>query len=431
MSIFGFLKRKKKDKEEQIELVSQTVIEEGVEEAIRKKKEEQKIEPKEIILPDYTPNIPLEEQLPTEQEEVLENTGRSTEECIEFLKEKCEEIVETQHFNENAKIEYQAVTEYLSDVQKIELMESGERKVLNDAADRILKLTKEREEYQKREISPENPCFRMIRKYEDSLMEELKHMREQEDYKKVVQNDLRQLEAEKAALHYDYDRIPARQKELKKIVLVMAVLVISLFALFFSLDMALEQSMTVPFIMTVVMAAGVLAYIFYEAYQNRYEYTVLEKKLNRAIQLSNKVKIKYINNTSTLDYSYSKYNVKNSVEFEYLIKEYTKAKEAERSYAGNTERLQHYRHKIMDILEVHEVKDTEIWLHQLPILLHEEEFEQMKQGLLGRKKRLVEKMDDNAQLRDQCFEHMHVVLAEKPELRETLLELMKQYDISF
>ena len=119
------------------------------------------------------------------------------------------------------------------------------------------------------------------------------------------------------------------------------------------------------------------------------------------------------------------------MEFEYLIKEYTKAKEAERSYIGTTDRLQHYRHKIMDILEVHEVKDAEIWLHQLPILLHADEFEQMKQGLENRKKGLVERMDDTAKLRDQCFEHMHVVLAEKPELRETLLQLMKQYDISF
>ena len=430
MSIFGFLKRKRKDKEENIEPIAAPVIEEGVEQAIRKKKEEQRIEPKEIVLEDYTPNIPLEE-ISKEQEESLISTTRSTEECVEFLNEKCEEIVETKRFTENAKIEYQAVTEYVVDVQKIEFMESGERKILNDAADRILKLTKEREEYQKREISPENPCFRMVRKYEDSLMEELKNMREQEQYKKVVQNDLRQLEAEKAALLYDYDRIPSRQEELKKIVLVVAALVVRLFALFFALNMALQQSMTVPFIMTVVMAVGVLVYIFYEGYRNRYEYAVLEKKLNRTIQLSNKVKIKYINNTSSLDYSYSKYNVKNSMEFEYLIKEYTKAKEAERSYIGTTDRLQHYRHKIMDILEVHEVKDAEIWLHQLPILLHADEFEQMKQGLENRKKGLVERMDDNAKLRDQCFEHMHVVLAEKPELRETLLQLMKQYDISF
>lgn len=429
MSIFGFLKKKRKDKKENMDLVSSPVMEEGVEQAIRKKKEEQRTEPKEIVLEDYTPNLPLEE-LPTDQDEGLAYTDRTTEECVEFLKEKCEEIAETKRFTENAKIEYQAVSEYLADVQKVECMESGDRKMLNDAADRILKLTKEREQYQKREISPGNSCFRMIRKYEDSLMEELKHMREQEDYKKVLQNDLRQLEAEKAALRYDYDHIPARQDELKKIVLVMAALVVSLFALFFALDMALEQSMTVPFIMTVIMAAGVLAYIFYESYRNRYEYAVLEKKLNRAIQLSNKVKIKYINNTSSLDYSYSKYNVKNSMEFEYLIKEYTKAKEAERSYVGTTDRLQHYRHKIMDILEGHELKDAEIWLHQLPILLHTEEFEQMKQGLLNRKKRLVERMDDNAKLRDQCFEHMHVVLAERPELRETLLQLMKQYDIS-
>ena len=125
---------------------------------------------------------------------------------------------------------------------------------------------------------------------------------------------MRQLEAEKAALRYEYDSLPAKQRELKKITIVMAVIVLSLFVLFFAMEQGLQQDMKLPFIMTVVMAAGIVTYVFYEAYRNRYERTALEKKLNRAIQLLNKVKIKYINNTSTLEYSYSKYNVKNSME---------------------------------------------------------------------------------------------------------------------
>ena len=427
MSIFGFLRKNKKEKETVIQDVPSQIMELGVEEAIRKKKEEYETEPKEIILEDYTPNIPVEEEVKVEE---VPQVQRSEEECVMFLQENCEQIAETKRFTENAKIEYQAVSEYLSDVQKVERMEEGERRLLDDTAKKIIELSKEREEYQKREVSTANTCFRAIRKYEDTIMEELKNMRESESYKKVIQNDMRQLEAEKAALRYDYDLIPEKQRELKKIVLVMAAIVLSLFVLFFTMETALKQNMTVPFIMTVVMAAGILVYIFWEGYRNRYEYIALEKKLNRAIQLLNKVKIKYINNTSSLDYSYSKYNVKNSIEFEYLIKEYTKAKEAERSYESSTGRLHHYREKVIDILQVHEVKDAEVWLHQLSVLLNPTEFEDMKKGLEHRRQDLMDKMDENARFRDQCFEQMHVVLVERPELRDTLVRLMNQYEIS-
>lgn len=426
MSIFGFRKKKKKEREKKRDAAE--VINVGVDEAVRKKQAEQENKREEIVLEDYTPVIEVDsDEIKTETVHEMQYT---TQDFLELLKENCEQIDEIRRFNENAKIEYQAVSDYLSDVQKVDRMETKERKLLNDAANKLLQLTKEKERYQKREITTSNPCFRSIRMHEGQMMDELKQMRENEDYRKLIKNDMRQLEAEKAALRYEYDSLPAKQRELKKITIVMAAIVLSLFVLFFALEQGLQQNMKLPFIMTVVMAAGIVTYVFYEAYHNRYERSALEKKLNRAIQLLNKVKIKYINNTSTLDYSYSKYNVKSSMELEYLMKEYSRAKEAERTYESNRDRFVHYRDKILDLLTFHEVQDAEIWLHQLTVLVNKEEFAEMKDSLEARKQRLVDRMNDNAKQKDQCFEHMHQVIAEKPELKDALLQLMNEYDIS-
>lgn len=426
MSIFGFRKKKKKERERKRDAAE--VINVGVDEAVRKKQAEQENKREEIVLEDYTPVIEVDsDEIKTETVHEMQYT---TQDFLELLKENCEQIDELRRFNENAKIEYQAVSDYLSDVQKVDWMETKERKLLNDAANKLLQLTKEKERYQKREITTSNPCFRSIRMHEGQMMDELKQMRENEDYRKLIKNDMRQLEAEKAALRYEYDSLPAKQRELKKITIVMAAIVLSLFVLFFALEQGLQQNMKLPFIMTVVMAAGIVTYVFYEAYHNRYERSALEKKLNRAIQLLNKVKIKYINNTSTLDYSYSKYNVKSSMELEYLMKEYSRAKEAERTYESNRDRFVHYRDKILDLLTFHEVQDAEIWLHQLTVLVNKEEFAEMKDSLEARKQRLVDRMNDNAKQKDQCFEHMHQVIAEKPELKDALLQLMNEYDIS-
>lgn len=426
MSIFGFRKKKKKERERKRDAAE--VINVGVDEAVRKKQAEQENKREEIVLEDYTPVIEVDsDEIKTETVHEMQYT---TQDFLELLKENCEQIDELRRFNENAKIEYQAVSDYLSDVQKVDWMETKERKLLNDAANKLLQLTKEKERYQKREITTSNPCFRSIRMHEGQMMDELKQMRENEDYRKLIKNDMRQLEAEKAALRYEYDSLPAKQRELKKITIVMAAIVLSLFVLFFALEQGLQQNMKLPFIMTVVMAAGIVTYVFYEAYHNRYERSALEKKLNRAIQLLNKVKIKYINNTSTLDYSYSKYNVKSSMELEYLMKEYSRAKEAERTYESNRDRFVHYRDKILDLLTFHEVQDAEIWLHQLTVLVNKEEFAEMKDSLEARKQRLVDRMNDNAKQKDQCFEHMHQVIAEKPELKDALVQLMNEYDIS-
>ena len=221
MSIFGFRKRKKreKDKREEQKTDVTEVIHTGVDEAVRKKQIEQDADgnKKEIVLEDFTPVITTE-SMEQELEQPSYDVERSTEDCLEILKENCEQIVETKRFNENAKIEYQAVSEYLADVQKVERMEPKERKLLDNAANKMLQLSKERENYQKREITTSNPCFRTIRLHDGQMMDELKHMRENEDYRKLIQNDMRQLEAEKAALRYEYDSLPAKQRELKKII---------------------------------------------------------------------------------------------------------------------------------------------------------------------------------------------------------------------
>lgn len=429
MSLFGFWKKKKKQKDDAEESVSTPVMDLGIEQSIRKKKEEQREHPQEIVLEGYTPVLPPKEPVLETQEQIPE-VERTTQEWIQILEDQCEQILEIQQQSEHAKIEYQAVTEYLSDVQKIERMEPGERKLLDQAAKKLTQLMKEREQYQKREVSTSHACFRAIRKNESSMMDELKNMREQEDYQQKIKNDLRQLEAEKAALTYDYERIPSKQKQLKQLTIALGVIAVSLFVLLVVLMEGLQTNVTIPFAMTVMMTAGVVTYIFYESYHNRYEYEVLKKKINRCIELLNKVKIKYINNTSALDYSYSKYQVKNSIELEYLMKEYSKAKEAERTYESNTDRVSHYREKILDILQVHEVQDSEIWLHQLSVLLDQQEFSDLQQNLEQRRQRLVDRMDENIKMKDQCFDQMHKVLEQQPQLKENLMQLLEQYHIA-
>ena len=83
---------------------------------------------------------------------------------------------------------------------------------------------------------------------------------------------------------------------------------------------------TMPFLVTIVFAFVVALIILNEARKNRIDMIITEKKCNRAIYLSNKVKIKYVNNVRTLDYMYHKYQVRNATELDFVYGQYRKAK---------------------------------------------------------------------------------------------------------
>ncbi|MCI8409381.1 MAG: hypothetical protein HFJ09_08960 [Lachnospiraceae bacterium] len=419
-------KRNRNPKENVLTEKEEELLEEGIERRIRKQQESKEQTQEDESIEDYEPTISYED---SQEEEFPIHGTQTREEYIQAIIDNCEQIIETERQTKHAKIEYQAVTEYLSDLQKIERMEVEEKKNLEDAAAKVIRFTKERENYQQKEIHTSNPRFRPLRNYEGNIMEDLKRMREQEEYSKKVKNDLRQLTAERDSLKYEYKEVFHKQDTLKKIAIATFALVISLFVLFWVLSVGLEQSMVIPYSMTVLMAAGIAGYVFYESYRNRYDHALIGKKINRAIALTNKVKIKYINNTSTLDYSYSKYNVENSMELEYLLKEYTKAKEQERTYRSNTERLDYYRNKIVNILEHHKVKDSEIWIYQATALVDSAEFEGIKKNLEVRREKLKEKMDYNLQVKDDCFLRLHQILEQKEELRGEVLKQLEKYHI--
>ncbi len=98
----------------------------------RKKKEvEQTVDPKEAL-----------RQLKRSKK------GLSREETAQIVRAVIEQIDELRKQIAVSQKEYEAVTSYLTDLQKIERMTEDKRQTVNDAARNILNLTKERVKYQ-------------------------------------------------------------------------------------------------------------------------------------------------------------------------------------------------------------------------------------------------------------------------------------------
>lgn len=375
---------------------------------------------KEGILATKQPSVELEEK------RVNFDSAQSR---ASFITDNCEQIIDSTRQLEEMKVEYQAVTSYLSDMQKIDRIAPLEREQLNDSARKIITLTKERAKYQNNARKIIDVQFKHIAKYEDIMPAEIKKMNVNETYHSVIKNDMRHLEGEKGSLFYQKEETQDNQTYLKRIAITSSVLVSLLFILFIVIDTAFQVDIQIPFLMTIVMALASALYIFTNVGTNRRDMIIIELKLNRAIGLLNKVKIKYINNTNALDYSYQKYMVNSVAELGYLWEQYLRSKEEEKHYLKNTEQLEVYNSDLIKELKRNEVADPFIWIYQAIAIIDNKEMVEVRHRLNGRRQKLRERIDYNNNLKERSLAEINKMLTQRPESKEEVIVLLRKFGI--
>lgn len=354
----------------------------------------------------------------------------SSTERHKFLSNICEQILESIKQLEELKAEYQLVTSYLTDIQKIDFIPKEEREQLNDAARKILTFAKERTKYQNKTTKITDAQFKTIAKYEDIMADELKKMKDFEIYHSVINNDIKHLEGEKSYLFDQLDDMDERHESLNKMAITTSVLVLLLFAVFILLGSIYEASMQIPFFMTIIMAAVSVIYILQNTRMNKKDKKLTELKLNRAIFLLNKVKIKYINNTNALDYLYEKFNVKSYAELMFLWEQYMKAKEEEKSYRKNSELLELYNKELITELKIYGLTDPDIWIYQAAAILDEKEMVEVRHNLNVRRQKLRERIDYNNKIKENGIEQIEKLLEVKPESKEEISTMLKDMGLN-
>lgn len=349
--------------------------------------------------------------------------------AINAVMEECRQIIEITHTLEELKGEYQVVTSYLSDIQKIELIPVEERENVNELARRVLTLTKDKAKYQKGIRKINDIQYKHIAKYEDILPVQLKEMKHQESYQEIIKTDMKYLESEKEDLFFDQEDLFQKQRYLKGIAVTTCILVVLLFLLFLGVNNAFLVDMTIPFLLTVIMALSSAIYIFLNAVRNRRDMKTVDLKLNRAIRLLNKVKIKYINNTSALEYSYQKFSTESYGQLKELWEEYLKAKNDEERLEESANQLDSCNRELIKILRNFNLADAKIWIYQTSAFLDNKEMVEVRHRLNVRRQKLRENIDFNNGLRDKSMQEVAFFIEKRPENKDEVLKLLKSYGI--
>jgi len=163
---------------------------------------------------------------------------------------------------------------------------------------------------------------------------------------------------------------------------------------------------------------------------NRKESKLAELKLNRAIQLLNKVKIKYINNRNALDYNYQKYMVESYEEFYCLWELYLKTKEEEKRYRQNTELLEQYNRQLTLELKLYELTDPEIWIYQAIAIIDNKEMVEVRHRLNVRRQKLRERIDYTNKIKEHSIEEIQKILDKNPGQKEEIIKLLERFGIN-
>lgn len=343
---------------------------------------------------------------------------------------KCDQIVDATYQMEDLRVEYEMVTSYFMDIQTIEELPQDVYKEIVDIAKKIALLEGETSAFLHSDdrISDEN--FRLIQGIEPELSDIFGQLKDLEDMDMKIKRDMKHLEAEKNSQKYLQENIEARQAKLRMFMIGFGTISVLLVVTLAVVGALTDNNLMIPILLILLVIVGMAALCVVTFRKLSYEFKMSEKRENRAINLMNKVKIKYINNTSTLDYLYNKYNVKSLRELEYLYDQYLIMVDEIRRYQKTSGDLREYADTLSKLLFAHGVKDPDIWAKQSLALIDSREMVEVKHSLNVRRQKLREQIAYNEDLRLNGLKDIREMLKANPELRNQVKRELEIYHIN-
>lgn len=363
---------------------------------------------------------------PLEKQEINQSNALERKSYVE---QNCQQIIETTKQLEEFSKEYQLVTSYLTDIQIIDSLPPEPRKAIEESARMIVTLTRERAEYQSASSKLTPKQRQIMETYEDSIPNEVKKINQLETYQNALNSDLSKLEGEKASLLYHKEKLLNRKKNMKQMGIAAVLLIVLLLGVLLYLIYGKEQSYEIPLLITVVLAVGCTVALGIEITNIRTGLVMTELKINKAVGLLNRVKIKYINNKCALDYVYEKFEINSSSQLTHYWEEYMKQVEEDKKYKKNTELLNYYSEKLVKDLKQYQVRDCEVWIHQAIALLDAKELVEIRHRLNVRRQKLRDRMDYNTNTRQESIKNIQDILQKKPDAREEIIQVLAKYHI--
>lgn len=341
----------------------------------------------------------------------------------------CQDVVDSSTKLDEIKIEYEMTISYLSDIQKIQQLPEENIAEIMQVAENITKLHRERSSCQNSENKLDDVTFRLMEKYESELPGIMRNMQSEEKLNSMIKHDMKHLEGEKASIEYSDEIIANEQQRIRKVTVGFGITVVLATIVVIFLNKQYEYNLDILLGAILLCAVAVIGYCYIKYQQLTAETKMNNIKYNKAISLSNKVKIKYVNNTNTLDYQYQKYNVNNSRELEQLWIKYQQMLKVKSRYRENTTNLNNYLQQLERLLNKYEISDAAIWGKQADILLDKDKMESLSKSIDSRRINLKKQIEIFEDIKMTALRNIAKLISKDVTIKQYIVDKLAESNI--
>lgn len=353
---------------------------------------------------------------------------RQREERKKYIEDCMEQMAEAKKEIELLSGEYSLVTAYLTDTEEIEALPAGEKENLSLAANRLKTIEQERQGYLNKKNKMPDSLYYRLKEREDELEEGIQKMKEAEEYGAIVKQDMQRLSRERHAYAYRKEELYGMLTNFRGMAIIFLGALGVCIVLLLILQLTLEIDATVGYFVAVLVAAVAITVLCVKYMDARKELQRVERATNKLIQLQNKVKIKYVNNTNLLNYMYLKYQVKNAKMLEKGYAQYLEEKELRNQYAEAEAKREYYMKQLLETLSRFRVRYPQRFTARVDALLNRHELVEMRHELIVRRQALRKQMDYNNEVVSNAREEIMSVARLYPEYAEEIAEMVNKFE---
>lgn len=343
----------------------------------------------------------------------------SREEIEGFVQNALSQIDIANRAVEDSKDEYEAVTNSLKDIQIITDIPPEAKAELAVAAEKIKELSAEREAYQKSPNKISEEQYLKMESYGENIRAMMKRLDDDEKYAVIIKNDMQAIDGEKTEIRYEIEECQYKI-DLYKRLMGWVFGMLGAVVVFTVVNIAMLESTYDAWIYGGLACIGVLlVMIFAKQQEERRELRFQERKLNRAISLLNKAKVRYVNIQNSIDYQHMKYGVESAYELNHIWGIYLEMKRERELYRHSSRELHDAETELISILSDYQLIDPRIWVHRSAALLDDREMVEVRHELNTRRQKLRKNMEYNRQVAEstsrsiQDFARMNKTFAEE------------------
>lgn len=366
------------------------------------------------------------------QHENLENVNLSyfsEPDMVEYIRDQCEVMEEATRHIDEVMLEYNNITEHFADIELYENAPDVLRRQIADAAERVDNLLIDRRIVKSGEAKLSNNAYHRMETYEEEIPKMVTYIGEEEDYYDALARDIRILEGEQLSLRIEAKHLKRRQINIRQSCIIMLACFALVYCVFVIASVASEDQMNI-FIFFIVTAIGAFMAVGSYAlmHKTRRDVAVTEIKLNKATNLLNKTKIKFVNTSNVLDYEYTKFRINNADELARKYQCYLEMKAEQQQILRMTANLDEAETELLGKLDKLGMNDSLVWLSQAKGLYNHNELVEIRHDLSVGRQKIRQQIEYNEKRIQSAKNNIKRVMEKYPQYMKATMEILDEFE---